>query len=631
MAYNNEYIPPSSINKLELSPTPSSGADQLPSSASLAPSISLGPEHSAPHSISNRRRYPNPISPSPSPLPDTPERSANTHHHPLSTSSANGVGIGNGIGSDTFTSSRTAWLRSLLPSNIMRVSRNNAKLYLNLSIALNLIVLIVLFLPSERAHGLIGDSAWAKVQEYDWLRRPGGAGGPLAGQAVLENRRVGCSMCEVDPALCEDMGEFNLRKAVGYSGSNNRLRRVLAKMKRGEPFTVGVIGGSVSKGHGLDAADGDNPHTPKNLNRIVFDHLDSLFPSSKGIVTGKSGKAEGKNSFINGAQGGMGTDYFSLCFNEHIPEDVDLVLIELSINDEVLIRNMNTYELLIRGLLDLPNKPAVMNLQVFALMFQYIANGGDLHNGVAQFYDIPTLSIRNPILPQVMQNTTMVRHLFHNRVKKMEWTDPLDEIDLRHLSWQGHELMGKIGSAYIDAQLCEMERIESRLDAAELEDIDSIYPIEDLPLLPLMAKFNPANIMPTLKPQCYSANAVQHPLKPTEQQGWKHWNWKEKHYLIANEPGSKVSFKISTTLGSVQLHYLRSYQYNLGSAKCWIDDDTGKAMRLDGYWKEPYNIGRAATIRDDLKPGDHMLHCELLKETADPTGGKEFRIISVMR
>jgi hypothetical protein len=37
------------------------------------------------------------------------------------------------------------------------------------------------------------------------------------------------------------------------------------------------------------------------------------------------------------------------------------------------------------------------------------------------------------------------------------------------------------------------------------------------------------------------------------------------------------------------------------------------------------------TIRTDLTPGDHILRCELLEATADPGGGHEFRIISVMR
>lgn len=37
------------------------------------------------------------------------------------------------------------------------------------------------------------------------------------------------------------------------------------------------------------------------------------------------------------------------------------------------------------------------------------------------------------------------------------------------------------------------------------------------------------------------------------------------------------------------------------------------------------------SVRDDLEPGKHELHCELLKVTADPDGGREFRIISLMR
>jgi hypothetical protein len=42
-------------------------------------------------------------------------------------------------------------------------------------------------------------------------------------------------------------------------------------------------------------------------------------------------------------------------------------------------------------------------------------------------------------------------------------------------------------------------------------------------------------------------------------------------------------------------------------------------------------MNRGMTIRTDLTPGDHILRCELLEATADPGGGHEFRIISVMR
>lgn len=113
---------------------------------------------------------------------------------------------------------------------------------------------------------------------------------------------------------------------------------------------------AVSRGFGIDREPGYTPNTPTNLNRIVFDRLNSLFPAPNGVKVGESGRKENMNSYISGAVGGVGqyrllffghcairysnenvigTDYFSLCYGEHLPDDMDLVLIELAINDEV--------------------------------------------------------------------------------------------------------------------------------------------------------------------------------------------------------------------------------------------------------------------------------------------------------
>lgn len=71
----------------------------------------------------------------------------------------------------------------------------------------------------------------------------------------------------------------------------------------------------------------------------------------------------GKNTFINGAQGGVGSDYFAGCWKEHLPEDADLVIVELGINDVRDINAMENYELLLRSLLEMPSRPAVINVQ----------------------------------------------------------------------------------------------------------------------------------------------------------------------------------------------------------------------------------------------------------------------------
>jgi hypothetical protein len=53
---------------------------------------------------------------------------------------------------------------------------------------------------------------------------------------------------------------------------------------------------------------------------------------------------------------------------------------------------------------------------------------------------------------------------------------------------------------------------------------------------------------------------------------------------MADQPGSTASFEFTTSLGSVDLSYLRASHYGLGNAQCWVDDDRAKAVTLKGYW-----------------------------------------------
>lgn len=135
----------------------------------------------------------------------------------------------------------------------------------------------------------------------------------------------------------------------------------------------------MSKGHGIKYGTHlDHPylnlHRKPNMHRLIFDHLDTLFPPPPSILDparewaqaqkdahpdwitplvdiaategklgrnvseitrpasrsyGFNGKELGVNSMVNGAVGGTGSGYFGYCFGEHIPEDVDLIVIEL--------------------------------------------------------------------------------------------------------------------------------------------------------------------------------------------------------------------------------------------------------------------------------------------------------------
>jgi hypothetical protein len=65
-----------------------------------------------------------------------------------------------------------------------------------------------------------------------------------------------------------------------------------------------------------------------------------------------------------------------------------------------------------------------------------------------------------------------------------------------------------------------------------------------------------------------------------------------QNYLVADEPGSTITFGFSTKLGMVQMHSLRSATFGLGTVYCWVDDERDKGVKLDGYWDLPFNIGR---------------------------------------
>ncbi len=104
-----------------------------------------------------------------------------------------------------------------------------------------------------------------------------------------------------------------------------------------------------------------------------------------------------------------------MCFAEHIDKDVDLVILEIAINDGRSVLSYSTAsfltnpppthqgysniypcyrfdkfaeanEWLLRALLDLPKKPAILNLQTMALMFDQISTGGDLHTALMNYY-----------------------------------------------------------------------------------------------------------------------------------------------------------------------------------------------------------------------------------------------------
>ncbi|KAJ1310849.1 hypothetical protein OPQ81_009367 [Rhizoctonia solani] len=419
-----------------------------------------------------------------------------------------------------------------------------------------------------------------------------------------------CNECGKDDSLCNEYGRHNLQRSRGFEGTNSRLKRLLRKAASGEPINIGVLGGSVTHGHGVIH--------PELWTDIFFVWWNQTYPHEK-------------NVFMNGAVPATGTEYFSVCALEHIDENVDLVIIELAIND---LRNeaaAMTYEWLVRFLLQLPNKPAIINAHVFSLYFEYLATGGDYHLPVAQYYDIPVVNLRHVLLNNVLEHENLVHELFHAK----DPYPPEAPDDMRHMNRVGHKMMADLLIAYTQRVICQMAVEDARPIrpfSSEHGLLPTLDTMEQVPRLRLFQHYEPDIRVQQVKSTCMSTRSrtKSRPLKPSSTTGWFEWAWNEKKYFLAREPGATVTFDIHVgPMGVVKLEYLRSKTFGLGFIRCWVGEDNGGGVEIDGYWDETLNIARTAYIANGLASGPAQVTCKVLDKTNDPSGGHEFRMIAL--
>ncbi|KAG8768143.1 CRISPR-associated endonuclease/helicase Cas3 [Ceratobasidium sp. 428] len=417
-----------------------------------------------------------------------------------------------------------------------------------------------------------------------------------------------CKECSEDDLMCKEYGRHNLERSRGFEGTNERLKRILQKAASGQPINIGVLGGSVTHGHAV-------VH-PQVWTDIFFDWWNATYPHEE-------------NVFVNGAVPATGTAYFSVCALEHIDESVDLVILELAINDLRGESSAMTYEWLIRSLLELPHKPAIISTHVFSTHFEYLATGGDNHLAVAQYYDIPYINLRHVLINHVLEHENLVSEFF----RPQDPFPPNLPVDTRHMNRAGHKMMADLLIAYMQRQICRMAAdAESPIPPFVSQNnlLPTLDTMEQIPRLRLFERYVPTTRTPSVHSTCMSARSKKHPLKPSKNNGWVEGTWNDKTYLLAREPGSSLTFDMHVgPMGMVELEYLRSKTFGLGIVRCWMGENEAGGTLIDGYWEENLNIARSATIAYGQTPGPSTVSCKILDTTNSPNGGHEFRMIAL--
>ncbi|GAA6020384.1 hypothetical protein JCM10207_002090 [Rhodosporidiobolus poonsookiae] len=422
-----------------------------------------------------------------------------------------------------------------------------------------------------------------------------------------------CRLCDSTPddPLCQ-YGDSAVRLSRAYEGSGLRVRRFLEKAMRGEEVTVGIIGASVTAGHGLG---------PGEMSWVEqwFENFQTKFPRAQ---------------LVNGAAPAMTSKFYSYCHETMLPGKIDLYIIELDINDEVTAETFVAQDALLRSLLDQPHQPAVMKASVFALSFEDLIRGTSASLTLAQYFDVPIVSVRNVLQPLTISHPDLAPSFFT--------TFPNGQPDLRHLNKIGHRVLGDMFTHYLHEQSClaSQEQHRPRLQPK----FGSLWPSEDVyeavPRLHLWKPFSETFQAERVTPTCKFASSTTRPLValPPSEDGrdgrpWERMEWNDKAALASNEVGSLVRFGVEGTSVGVFIWQWPGNPHTRpekmpGQMSCWVDNQLDQAMLIDTYSVATAAVPTWVMVQESLQAGKHVLTCQILQSSS--TSGHEVRIIGVV-
>jgi len=398
-----------------------------------------------------------------------------------------------------------------------------------------------------------------------------------------------------------------LRSGLVNAGNIERLKGVMRRALEGKSVTISIVGGSISAGGGLYKDE-------KSISGLYYKGLIDWWQKMITPLTGA-------DMIVNNvAIGSIGTDYFSYCVKNHIANESDIVLWELSANDYNRYKMQPTkgarpLERFTRMVLELPNKPALIYINFFkGVDFKatrescpdFEDQGEDI---IAHYYRIPSLSWR-----------AMVCNGLVNKVPGygMETLFSQDEY---HPSIRGHAQM----SLLILLHLRHVMRAVLQWAIAHdgfIERFEDFYTIPE-PLFmgpkypePLCWSLISPDLNQKLTNSLYvrvKSNdgfkleyATNFPIRFDKVVCWKA---EKPHATIG------IQFYIPEDYGPTGLKRVRSevaittHTRWGGSSSLWIDDQVDRTIVIkEGREHDPGKRTQVDSLVNDVGPGYHILH-----------------------
>ena len=412
------------------------------------------------------------------------------------------------------------------------------------------------------------------------------------------------TVAEVRAALYKDVynlsGRFSdlnisddlMSKAI-HPGNPIRLKNILRKTLRGADIKLAVLGGSNSAGGQL----GEDEKSLEGLYFKVF-----TFWWNKTI-------AKLTTAFVKELQlaiGATGSYFYAYCYNTFVGEDenIDIVLIEVSVNDE---NHVKPLEQLTRQVLTLPSAPAVFYINLVSHVGLRNPSCSNLENfgqvELARHYGIASLSLREVLC----------------REEKGKWSAVITNMTASdgHIDGNAHALVGIMMIKYVRSVFKELiEDISKGVDRVK-ENKDN-----NLPKLLFVKSETEALKKPlcwtgktpdinkhlhrpnlqfrVIKNQgfspCLLPKSDLKPLHPDAEGGW--CAQKRLSTLTVSLVVPSLNFS-DVSLRSVTVMILSIG----GQATVWFDNKKNQAVKFD----RSYGYSQFDTVAARVKPGHHNL------------------------
>ncbi|GAA5954571.1 hypothetical protein JCM3765_003815 [Sporobolomyces pararoseus] len=441
-----------------------------------------------------------------------------------------------------------------------------------------------------------------------------------------------CEVCVQDPGneLCQ-YGMNSVKLSRQFEGSGVRVRRALEKALRGEEIGIGILGASVTAGHSV------RPGEQKWQEKFYADFL-TMFPNAKMHV---------------GAVSATDSRFFSYCYEAVVPRDLDLYIVELDINNEPGLETLRDDDALMRGLMQLPQQPAVIRVSAIAVIFDELARGSISNLITSEFFDVPVIGLRF-LIPHLIKHRETAETIFG--------LDQWGNRDYRHMSNIGHAVLADMLSLYIRKEVCETKRLQLVPAPQRSQASLAIWPLEEdfgiVPELALWSKWLEPEPLKPITPLCRTVNTPLSNLVPESHSPlFTLIEWNGKHAWASSSPGSQIRFSfrgtkvgifVYTTNGKASYESLTPQEIGTaegekkrkieapGMALCWIEEVGGPevisgaslktiAWEVNTHWPERGPAGAEfVELTDGLKPGEHILACEVSRKST--SGGYKWRV-----